>query len=112
MILYLLSEGTRGPCKIGVAANDFPRFPALQEGNSRELVPECAWECCRARDIKRRVHARLSPFRVRGEWFYITPKQAEIEISLVLAEWYGPDATWQREHVLLNKPRKKAEKAK
>ncbi len=87
--VYTIAEGRCGPTKIGITTSDRARFEALQSGNPRPLEPGCMWPCQHAADIERRVHARLAPHRMQGEWFNITPDEAERAIDAVIGERCG-----------------------
>lgn len=86
--LYFVREYPNGPVKIGVSDAPLSRFVQLQIASSRTLrllgwvVVPCS--------VERKIHARLAPRKVRGEWFKWTP-EIRAAIAELVAE-YGPMA--------------------
>lgn len=67
MFVYFIQAGDGGPVKIGIASDPEKRLAEMQVGNHVELIllavrPGSA-------DLERRIHARLLPGLIRGEWF-------------------------------------------
>lgn len=87
--VYTISEGPLGPTKIGISTSD-ARFGALQTGNPRPLNAGISLPCQHAKDIERGVHARLAYRRLKGEWFDVTPEEAEAAIDAVIRQRCGP----------------------
>lgn len=90
--LYLISESDLGPCKIGIGTLGSlkQRLHNFQTGNSHRITAHTFWTCQYVPDVERRIHERLKARRVRGEWFAITPNEAESAIDAVFAERCGP----------------------
>ena len=78
MIVYCLTDGDH--CKIGFSAKPVARFTRLQCGNPRAIT--VVWTRIAAvtdgPKIERYLHRHLARARkhIRGEWFAITPDQA------------------------------------
>jgi hypothetical protein len=77
MNLYVVGS-SRGPKKIGIAANPALRLRALRTGNSRAIsllfsapAPEGL-----ATNIERRAHWLLRDKKTNGEWFDVSAKAA------------------------------------
>jgi hypothetical protein len=68
--IYFLQAGTDGPIKIGRAQDPIRRAGALNVGSPIELVLLGAMPSDRAAVDERKIHRRLAPHRVRGEWFH------------------------------------------
>lgn len=69
--VYLISEGPRGPVKIGVAKSPGWRICELQTGNPRKLriVKTWAMENRRAAfDLERTILDEMASYRMSGEW--------------------------------------------
>ncbi|MFD7705637.1 GIY-YIG nuclease family protein [Streptomyces sp. NPDC059786] len=93
---YLLGIENLAPVKIGrTTVSPQARMSALQTG--QPLLLSLLWHC--RGDYEPLLHARFDPYRVRGEWFDLTPlgdpvevvKAAVEEIDAVFAET-GEDA--------------------
>ena len=82
--MYTISEGPLGPTKIGITVSDHSRMKSLQTGNPRPLTPGMALPCKHARNIERRVHELLAPYRLSGEWFDVSARQAAEAIEQVI----------------------------
>jgi hypothetical protein len=82
--IYAIQEGTRGPIKIGYGDAE-ARLKALKVGNPRELTIILDWPGGRAEE--QAIHAKLAPYRIRGEWF----QDCRAVMEVLLA--YGGDPT-------------------
>jgi hypothetical protein len=89
-LLYTIYESPKGPTKIGITQNDRARGQSLQTGNPRPLNFGIGLPCLFSQDVERRVHQRLASKRLVGEWFDVTPEEAEAAIDAVIAEGCGP----------------------
>ncbi len=83
--VYTISEGPLGPTKIGITVTDRSRMKSLQTGNPRPLTPGMILPCKHARNIERRVHELLAPYRLSGEWFDVSPRRAEEAIDQAIS---------------------------
>src|SRR5918911_4458294 len=82
--LYTVSRGIGGPTKIGISRNMKARMRSLQTGCAEELRAGVSLICTHAADFERRVHQRLAAFRLKGEWFAVSPAVADAAIDAVL----------------------------
>jgi len=70
--VYVVSENTDGPIKVGYAQNFFKRFGGIQSSNSSDLKFRFAVVCDCVEDaqvIERKIHKVLRFYWMRGEWF-------------------------------------------
>lgn len=76
------------PVKIGVATDMPSRLSAIQTGFPYKLRAYCHVEVPegRALEIERACHARLSDYRLNGEWFDIDPYEAIDVVKLVIEQ--------------------------
>ena len=94
-------KSSDGFFKLGIAADVDGRLVALQTGNPKELSIYVAIdvECdgLSPVEMERRIHGALSDYRVRGEWFLVSPALlcetmnrvwAEMRYPKVMARWY------------------------
>lgn len=88
--IYTISESRLGPTKIGISQDVRTRYATIQTGNPRRLLSGMFLLCQHAADIERRVHNRLHARRLAGEWFNVTPEEAEAAIDAVIRERCGP----------------------
>ncbi len=73
-----------GPTKIGITKDPRQRLRTLQTANPRPLVLCKTFRVLRAAELEREVHRRLSRFRMKGEWFALSPEQAVTAIHRVI----------------------------
>jgi hypothetical protein len=69
--VYLLSEGERGPVKVGVANDPISRMQMLPTGNPKTLRLVHSWAMFtrdEAFKVERLVLDEMAPYRLRGEW--------------------------------------------
>ena len=90
MTIYIVAESVlRGPCKIGITEGNLSaRFIAIQNGNPRRLRMVWAFETAGGTSelsAERRIHARLSDYRLVGEWFAVSVKTARLAVAAHLA---------------------------
>lgn len=84
---YVYVIGTDdGPQKIGIANDPKSRMAMLQIGNHASLVLSLAVPGTRieALDVELYAHWLLRNFRVRGEWFNVSPDEAMKAVSEAL----------------------------
>jgi hypothetical protein len=86
IILYIASHGPAGPCKIGITTNDKMRFAQIQTGSPVRIIPEWSLACNNAPNLERRMHAAFADKRLKGEWFDITPKEADAMLDIILTQ--------------------------
>lgn len=67
--LYVVFDGTAA--KFGLADNPIARAGNLQVANPRQLILYTAVPSTRALEVE--LHRLISPWRIRGEWFDISP---------------------------------------
>lgn len=67
MAVYFIRSGDNGPVKIGSTNNIRRRMQMLQTGSAYKLVLLRAFTGGKAEE--KIIHARLSRFRISGEWF-------------------------------------------
>lgn len=71
--IYAVEVGAEDrPIKIGVAAHVPTRFSCLQVSSPFPLKLLASMPV--TREMERRIHRKLQPFRIRGEWFRRTPE--------------------------------------
>lgn len=85
--VYVIGS-TRGPKKIGLAANPTARLRALRTGHSRpiELLYSEPLPDVEATDIERRAHWLLRDKKTHGEWFAVSAKAAIDALKRAVAE--------------------------
>lgn len=78
MYIYIVSQSD-DVCKVGISSNVEKRIVSLQTGNPHQLSLKYSYilETTTARILENRVHVKLNEKRLTGEWFNITPKDAE-----------------------------------
>lgn len=84
------NDGHSGPVKIGMADNPRTRLSGLQSGNPNKLVIWRTYPTPHrdiARALERGFHSVMKKKRVSGEWFDVTPRQAEglMRLNIVAA---------------------------
>ena len=89
--LYIVSEATYGPVKVGITDHLNKRVSNLQCGNPRRLSLHCSFEFASRQDAEDVERATLIAFRIKklwlgGEWISASPTEAEASISALLAE--------------------------
>lgn len=82
-VVYFIQAGEGGFIKVGWSANVKMRMAGLQTGRPEELHLLLAFTGTRVEEG--RLHARLAPYRVRGEWF--KPDPAVLKSIEVLRSW-------------------------
>jgi DNA segregation ATPase FtsK/SpoIIIE-like protein len=91
-LVYLIGVGS-GYIKIGVAKDVETRKRELQTGNHEELsiihTVSCPDETT-AYALELQVHTYLRAYRVRGEWFDVTPQQVLEAIDMAKADFAKP----------------------
>ena len=87
MFIYVI--GTSEKVKIGYTGDLETRLRALQCGNPDKLqvyhtalVPED-----RALIMERKIHRELGHYRIRGEWFRMTPEFARSQVDYAMIRW-------------------------
>lgn len=81
LIIYVIGESELGPCKIGYTDRVQARLREMQTGNPRELTIYFQWLTDKPRLVERIAHSLIAPrYRIRGEWFNVTPDDAELTI--------------------------------
>lgn len=79
LIIYVIGESDLGPCKIGYTDRVEARRREMQIGNPRELTIYFQWPTKKPRRVERIAHSLIAPrYRIRGEWFNVTPDDAEL----------------------------------
>ena len=104
MQLYIATqEGHDSPCKIGHSFNPESRAQSLSTGSPVRVVIRASTPCVAYepnwgtshphRDIERaarsaeaEAHKRLALFRVRGEWFDIDWRSAQVVVQQAVAD--------------------------
>jgi hypothetical protein len=82
--LYFIQSGDHGPVKIGHAARPSVRAQELQIGCPVELTLRAVIACRGPGALEKRVHEGAKTYKVRGEWFDLSPLEA-VEIALQIA---------------------------
>lgn len=65
--IYFIQAGEDGPIKIGIATNIEARLSSLQVGSPTPL--HLIAHTPGTKDEEEDLHQRLTPYRIRGEWF-------------------------------------------
>lgn len=73
-----------GPVKLGIARDPEARLKTFQTANPQPLVLYRTFKVVHARALERDVHCRLRPFRLKGEWFALSPERAVTAVHVVL----------------------------
>lgn len=81
--VYLIEATDTKVVKIGFSLTPQKRLAQLQTGSSVPLRMIGAWPG--SLDLERKLHERLSAFRVAGEWFYL-PAESGISIEVLITE--------------------------
>lgn len=81
--IYIISESTDGPVKIGFSANPDRRLKQLQTGHSGALTVQYKHEVLaeNVKALERIIHRTLAHKRSRGEWFTISTEDAILEVK-------------------------------
>lgn len=75
--VYIVQAGEDGPVKIGMAVDPVLRFRELQSANWQELtMPAIVPVFGNRLKLEREAHRVATPYRIRGEWFDLTPVEA------------------------------------
>jgi len=76
--IYIISEGPRGPVKIGIAESIINRMIAIQMCNPRPLRLIAAFVPIDvpARQVEKKIHRSLKTYRILGEWFDLAEETA------------------------------------
>jgi hypothetical protein len=74
--LYIISEGSDGPVKVGRSRNPGARMCELQTGNARKLRLVARYELTHddACEAERILHEELAAWAMAGEWFQLDEK--------------------------------------
>lgn len=76
-VVYIIATTTEAPiCKIGMTRNLPRRLQALQSATPQAMTVVHAWPIesyCAAQHLERKLHSMAARFRVRGEWFALSP---------------------------------------
>jgi DNA-binding transcriptional regulator YdaS (Cro superfamily) len=72
--------------KIGIARNLNSRLSSMQSGNPKELVLKAFFETGLAKKAEKKAHAKLSKYRVTGEWFDCSFEDARKAVLLAINE--------------------------
>jgi hypothetical protein len=103
----ILSGGQRGPIKIGISKDPEQRVIDLQTGSPYPLVLFGFFQVgsyATARMLEFTVHAALASGRLLGEWFAVSPEDAQRTIADKAAD-LGYVVTWVRSLEPLSKQR-------
>lgn len=76
-----------GPQKVGVSNDLRRRLVSIQNGNHLDLCIAAAFPVQRseARMVEKFAHRLLWEFKIRGEWFDVTPEQAAAAVMRAVA---------------------------
>lgn len=88
MFLYVIGP-LDGPQKIGISKNPHSRLRSLQTGHPNKLFLNHSIEVPkdRVRLLERMIHQDLSHRRTNGEWFDLSPKEAEELLEFTIIRW-------------------------
>lgn len=81
VVYFITEEPSRGVYKVGFTGNLAKRLSQLQTGNPSRLRVDRQIALGSRQEVQRLeavVHRILQAYRVAGEWFALTPKEAEI----------------------------------
>jgi hypothetical protein len=95
------NDGHSGPVKIGMADNPRTRLSGLQSGNPNKLVIWRTYPTPKrdiARYLERAFHDTQAKHRLSGEWFDLTPRQAEVLMYINLGTLLS-SLGWAKEEV-------------
>ena len=81
--LYIIA-GNTAPSKVGIANNPEHRLKALQTGNPTLLKIHLIIPCDNVRALERILHKKLGRYRLKGEWFDLSPEQAILEVNWII----------------------------
>lgn len=70
-MIYVVSQGESAIVKIGRGGNPKKRVAELQTGSPAPLL--LLWTCDGDEKLESHLHAVFGEYRVRGEWFDLTP---------------------------------------
>lgn len=79
-VYIICQEGGQSPVKIGISVKVDSRFSTLQAANPNRLQVYKTFPyrtVTLAQKVERRVHSLLKERRIRGEWFDVSPEEAE-----------------------------------
>lgn len=87
-VVYIINWSFDGPVKIGISSRLDRRLYALQGASPYKLrtfkkFPTKSRE--QSLIIENWAHERLKAFRMEGEWFSVTPEQADETISTIIS---------------------------
>lgn len=94
-MVYVISEGPAGPCKIGTSTNPTMRLGQCQTGNPRRLTLEAQVLVPFPDRWERAVHGRLTSKHLGFEWFDVSPAEAIAAIESV-GDIFGDDKSIRR----------------
>ena len=84
--LYIIGSDNTSPIKLGIANNPKKRIKQLQTGNSEKLsihhTLQLPYDNCRT--FERILHYSLRRYRLKGEWFDMSPKEAFDYITFLM----------------------------
>lgn len=88
MFLYVIGP-LSGPQKIGISKNPQSRLRSLQTGHPSKLFLNHSIEVPddRVRLLERMIHQDLSHRRTNGEWFDLSPTEAEELLEFTIIRW-------------------------
>ena len=72
--VYAIQIKNQNLFKVGYAANPEQRLRELQVGNPFDLILYRRIETFFALEVEKAIHALLSGYEVRGEWFDVSPE--------------------------------------
>lgn len=83
--LYIISDNPNRT-KIGIARNPNRRIKALQTGNPNllKIYYQYSIPYYNCQNVETILHYILGRYRIKGEWFNITPEEAKTEVELLL----------------------------
>ena len=77
LLIYVISAGPNGPCKVGYGHTPASRLKSMQVGNHLKLTLCSVWTSRHAKRTEQAIHHALGRRYIRGEWFDVSPDDAE-----------------------------------
>lgn len=83
LYVYVIRVFPQGPCKIGVTRSPHARLASAQCNNHRllELVSVCIPRNATPLSVEAQLHKIFNARLVRGEWFDVTAREIDAELS-------------------------------
>ena len=87
MFIYII--GSSDKQKIGISGDIPQRLQTLQTGNPEKLTVHHYVEVPdhRALVMEQKIHKELSHYRIRGEWFKMSPEMAKSQLNYAIIRW-------------------------